>query len=121
MAVGPLEPQFYAAFLAGLGLDPATLPDQYDVSGWATLRSTITERFASAPRAHWAGVFADSDACVSPVLTMTEAPVGEHLAARKTFIDGPFGPEPGPAPRFSGTAAQRVDGTAETLAAFGLH
>lgn len=102
VAVGPLEPQFYAALLAGLGLADAGLPAQWDPSGWPELRRRFTEAFAAQPRAHWEEVFADSQACVTPVLEMTEAPEHPHLAARGTFVVDPVSGQrvPGPAPRF---------------------
>ena len=102
VAVGPLEPPFYAALLAGLGLDAEDLPAQWDPSGWPELRRRFTAAFAAEPREHWEGVFADSQACVTPVLDMTEAPDHPHLAARGTFVVDPVsgGRVPGPAPRF---------------------
>ena len=72
VAVGAIEPQFYAAMLAGLGLDAADLPPQNDVSRWPELRAALTEAFAAKDRDHWAKVFADSDACVTPVLAFGE-------------------------------------------------
>ena len=72
VSVGAIEPQFYAAMLAGLGLDAADLPPQNDVTRWPELRATFTETFASHDRDHWAKVFADSDACVTPVLAFGE-------------------------------------------------
>src|SRR3979490_1901542 len=72
VAVGAIEPQFYAELLAKLGLDAADLPDQNDVSRWPELRATLTEVFASQDRDHWAKVFADSDACCTPVLSFGE-------------------------------------------------
>jgi alpha-methylacyl-CoA racemase len=102
LAVGPLEPQFYAELLAGLGLDPGELPQQWDVSRWPELRLRFTEAFAAHPRAHWEHVFEATEACVTPVLDMTEAPEHPHLVARGTFVLDPVSgtPVPGPAPRF---------------------
>ena len=100
VAVGCLEPQFYAEFLAGLGLDPAELPAQYDAAGWPRLREVFTARLAAGTRDHWESVFGDTDACVTPALELTEAPQHPHLAARGTFA----GPQPAAAPRFSRTA-----------------
>jgi alpha-methylacyl-CoA racemase len=121
MAIGPIEPQFYAELLAKLDLtDHPDLPGQHDVKEWGVLRDRIADAFASHTQAHWIEVFDGSDACVSPVRSMTEAPRDPHLLARGTFIEGVYGPEPGPAPRFSGTPAARVDGSAETREAFGL-
>ncbi len=102
VAVGALEPQFYAALLAGLGLVDEDLPEQYDVSGWPVLRGRFAQVFASQSRDHWAAVFEGTDACVAPVLDLTEAPHHRHLRARATFVtDEVTGqPVPGPAPRF---------------------
>jgi alpha-methylacyl-CoA racemase len=119
MAVGALEPAFYAALLAGLGLDG--LPAQYDESGWPVLRERFAERFAQRTRAEWAGVFAGLDACVTPVLSPAEAPAHPHNRARGTFVQVGGETQPAPAPRFARTPAAaprpaRPAGVAEILA-----
>jgi len=127
VAVGALEPQFYAELLKGLGLDPADLPAQLDRSGWPTLRERFTAVFASKPRDEWASVFTDVDACVTPVLTFTEAAEHPHLVARNTLIEVDAVVQAAPAPRFSRTPAETptappVAGadTAEVFAAWGI-
>jgi alpha-methylacyl-CoA racemase len=103
VAVGAIEPQFYAELLSRLGLDPAGLPGQYDRSGWPALRATLASVFAGRTQAEWVKVFEGSDACVAPVLGMGEAPDHPHNAARGTFIDVGGVRQPAPAPRFSRT------------------
>ncbi len=105
VAVGALEPPFYAALLAGLGLADATLPPQLDPAGWPVLRAAFTEVFASAERAHWESVFDGTDACVTPVLTAAEAAAHPHLVARGTLIEVDGVVQAAPAPRFSRTPA----------------
>src|SRR6185312_7815165 len=76
MAVGALEPQFYAQFVAGLGIE---LPGaQHDVAQWPEHRRLIAEAFASRTRDEWTAVFEGTDACVTPVLGLTEAPRHAH-------------------------------------------
>ncbi|OBI06770.1 CaiB/BaiF CoA transferase family protein [Mycobacterium scrofulaceum] len=104
VAVGAIEPQFYAAMLAGLGLDAANLPAQNDVSRWPELRAALTAAFAGHDRDHWAKVFADSDACVTPVLAFGEVHTEPHITERNTFYEVDGGLQPLPAPRFSRTA-----------------
>ncbi|MCU1602239.1 MAG: Alpha-methylacyl-CoA racemase [Frankiales bacterium] len=101
VAVGALEPQFYAALLAGLELSDA--PSREDPSNWPALRELFTARFRQRTRNEWASHFAGKEACVEPVLSMTEAVTDPHLAARGTYavVDGH--PQPAPAPRFSRT------------------
>jgi alpha-methylacyl-CoA racemase len=106
VAVGAIEPQFYAAMLAGLGLDAANLPPQNDVARWPELRAVLTETFAGRDRDHWAKVFADSDACVTPVLAFGEVQTEPHITERNTFYEVNGGLQPLPAPRFSRTAPQ---------------
>ncbi|BBZ42824.1 alpha-methylacyl-CoA racemase [Mycobacterium parmense] len=101
VAVGAIEPQFYAAMLTGLGLDGADLPPQNDVSRWPELRAVLTEKFAGRDRDHWAKVFADSDACVTPVLAFGEVHTEPHITERNTFYEVNGSLEPLPAPRFS--------------------
>ncbi|WP_432970084.1 CaiB/BaiF CoA transferase family protein [Dactylosporangium sp. CA-233914] len=101
VALGALEPPFYAALLAGLGLDAAELPEQYDRAGWPELRARIAARLATRTRDEWTAVFAGTDACVTPVLSLAEAPADPHLSARGTFTDIDGTTQPAPAPRFS--------------------
>jgi alpha-methylacyl-CoA racemase len=104
VSVGAIESQFYAAMLDGLGLDPADLPAQNDRSRWPELRARFTEVFASKDRDHWAKVFADSDACVTPVLAFGEVESEPHITERDTFYRVGNGLQPLPAPRFSRSA-----------------
>ncbi|WP_030609615.1 CaiB/BaiF CoA transferase family protein [Streptomyces fulvoviolaceus] len=103
VAVGAIEPEFYRAFLAGLGLDPSALPDQWDRDKWPILRARIAEAFLARPRDEWAKVFDGTDSCVTPVLEPEEVPLHPHLASRGTLmeIDGMW--QAAPAPRFSRT------------------
>ncbi|WP_329794061.1 CaiB/BaiF CoA-transferase family protein [Lentzea sp. DG1S-22] len=98
VAVGSLEPQFYALLLAGLGLNAADLPEQMDRDSWPLLRKTFTEAFLTRTRDEWSEVFASTDACVTPVLTLQEASSHPHLAARGVFTQEGAAV---PAPRFS--------------------
>src|SRR6187401_3562997 len=68
VAVGAIEPQFYAELLAGLGLDPADVPDRDDRENWAELRARFARVFATRTRDEWAAVFDLRDACVTPIL-----------------------------------------------------
>lgn len=106
VAVGAIEPQFYAALLNGLDLDPADLPGQNDRSGWPLLRAKFTSVFVSQPRDHWAKVFDGTDACVSPVLSFDEVAEHPHIAARDTLVEIDGILQPAPAPRFSRTVPQ---------------
>jgi alpha-methylacyl-CoA racemase len=102
LAIGPLEPRFYAEF-AGLlgGLDDA--PGPYDVADWPRLRKLIGARIATRTRDEWLAVFAGTDACVAPVLRLAEAPEHPHLAEREVFVELDGVRQPAPAPRFSAT------------------
>jgi alpha-methylacyl-CoA racemase len=103
MAVGAIEGRFYAEFLAKLGLNPADLPQQHDRTGWPALRSAFETAFLSRTRAEWETVFAASDACVTPVLSIREAARHPHNVARANTLDRDGVLQPAPAPRFSRT------------------
>lgn len=124
VAVGCLEPQFYAEFLAGLQIPAEELPAQYDPTGWPVLRERFRQALLSEPRAHWESVFAGTDACVSPVRGFLEAPEDDHLRARGTFTDRAGVVAPEAAPRLSGTPGQAGDIVAaadhERLRSWGL-
>ena len=104
VAVGAIEPQFYAEMLKGLGLDAAELPGQNDMSRWPELRERLTEAFAAHDRDHWAEVFAGTDACVTPVLSFAEVESEPHNTERDTFYRENGYLYPAPAPRFSRSA-----------------
>ncbi|CAM3611115.1 CaiB/BaiF CoA-transferase family protein [Smaragdicoccus niigatensis] len=103
MAVGAIEPQFYAQLLSGLGINPDGLPAQYDPAGQPHLAKLFTEAFAARTRDEWTEVFRGTDACVTPVLTFAEAIVDEHLVARESVVAIDNIPQHAPAPRFSRT------------------
>jgi alpha-methylacyl-CoA racemase len=105
MAVGCLEPQFYAEFLRVLGLtDDDDFASQNDRSTWATQYRRLAEIFGRRPRDEWAALFAGTDACATPVLSLHEAPEHPHNVARGTFRwEDNNAAEPMPAPRFGGT------------------
>lgn len=110
VAVGALEPRFYAALLKGLEVDPSDAP-QFPPSGWPALHARFAQIFATRGRDHWATHFAGTEACVTPVLTFDEAAIHPHNAARSTLTGDPV--QPSPAPRFDGAVA--VPGLATRL------
>ena len=101
MAVGALEPQFYAELVRLLDLDG--LPAQHDRERWPELRARLASRFKERTQKEWADVFAGTDACVAPVLTWSEAGSHEHLTGRGTLVERDGVMQPAPAPRFSRT------------------
>jgi alpha-methylacyl-CoA racemase len=103
MAVGAIEPQFYAELLHGLGIDAQTLPAQLDQDGWPQIRRTFEQVFRTRPRDEWADVFAATDACTTPVLDFDEAVAHPHMAARAVHTDVDGLPQARPAPRFERT------------------
>ena len=110
MAVGAIEPQFYAKLLEGLGLDADSLPHQMDRGEWASTRELFTKTFASKTRDEWSAIFDGTDACVAPILGLDEAADHPANVARNVFIDGVGGKKmPAPAPRLSRTPGSGSD------------
>ena len=104
VAVGALEPAFFARLLVGLDLDPAAF-SQFDPSEWPAMAETFAGVFVTRTRDEWAARFEGTDACVSPVLDFAEAADHPHNAARQTLIEFDGVRQPAPAPRFSDTPA----------------
>ncbi|RDI55976.1 CaiB/BaiF CoA transferase family protein [Nocardia mexicana] len=106
LAVGALEPDFYAEFIARLGVDTRDWPDQDDRRAWPRLRELIGAAIARRTRAEWAEIYTGTDACVTPVLSFGEAADHPHNAARELFhtVGGVL--QPAPAPRLSRTPAR---------------
>jgi alpha-methylacyl-CoA racemase len=103
LAVGAIEPQFFAALLNGLGLSPDQVPGQLEIGSYQQMYDVFAQRFASRTRDEWTDVFAGTDACVTPVLTWSEAATNDHLNARSTVITAHGVEQAAPAPRFSRT------------------
>jgi len=104
MSVGALEPQFYEAFVDLLGIRD-TAPDRYDFDRADELRDVIANRFKEKTQAEWSAVFDGTDACVAPILPMSEAVDHPHVKERGVFVEKDGLVQPAPAPRFSRTGA----------------
>jgi alpha-methylacyl-CoA racemase len=109
LAVGALEPQFYAELVTRTGFREGQPDDVRYRQDAADTRDAAKREwavlFATRTRDEWTALLQDSDACAAPVLDWLEAPEHPHLAARSTFTDKAGVVQPAPAPRFSRTAA----------------
>jgi alpha-methylacyl-CoA racemase len=125
VAVGALEPKFWAALCQALGEDPANAPSPYDPATRDACRDLLAGKFLTRTRDEWAELFAPLDACVAPVLTLQEAPGHPHARARGSFTDIGDATVGVPAPRFGSTPAaareltEPGDATEELLAEAG--
>ncbi|HUK01599.1 MAG TPA: CaiB/BaiF CoA-transferase family protein [Steroidobacteraceae bacterium] len=122
VVVCALEPRFYAALIDALGLAGESLPAQLDRAGWPVLHERFAAIFRTRTRDDWEARLKDTQACVTPVLSLKEAPAHPHNRARGVFVGEP--PMPAAAPRFSATPTAHAPRTeraaAELLAAWGL-
>jgi alpha-methylacyl-CoA racemase len=103
VSVGAMEPRFYRAFMTGLGFSDDEVPPQDDQSQWEPLKRRVADIFRRRTRLEWLDVFRGTDACVTPVLSLGEAPTHPHNRARASFVEIGGVMEPAPAPRFSRT------------------
>ncbi|MBE0619862.1 MAG: CoA transferase [Burkholderiales bacterium] len=127
VAIGSIEGRFYAELLARLGLDAASLPEQFDYQRWPELRAAFSSAFKSKTRDEWCREMEGSDVCFAPVLSLTEAPQHPHNRARNAFVDIDGVTQPAPVPRYSRTpgaiargAPRRGEGGAQALADWGF-
>jgi alpha-methylacyl-CoA racemase len=109
VAVGPIEPKFFDLLAQKLCLGPA-FGSQFDMNKWPAQKAQLAEIFRARTRDEWAALFDGTDACVTPVLSVDEAPLHPHNVAREAFVrvDGAW--QPAPTPRFSRTAASKPRG-----------
>jgi len=101
LAVGPIEPQFHDLLISRLELPAAEFAERWDPASWPRLRARLAEVFRGRTRDDWCALFAGSDACVTPVLDLDEAPRHPHNVARQTFVEHAGIVQPAPAPRYS--------------------
>jgi alpha-methylacyl-CoA racemase len=119
VAVGALEPQFYAELLQRLELDPAEFP-QWDQARWPELKERFAAVFATRSRDEWAARLEPAEACATAVLALHEAPRHPHNVVRGTFVEVDGRVQPAPAPRFSRTPGAIRQPPADALAAWGV-
>ena len=105
VAVGCLEPSFYAELMRVLDLERPELADHMNPERWPAIRAALEETFATRTRDEWEALFAGSETCVAPVLDLDEAPLHPQNRARATFYEDDRGMLPMPAPRFGRTPA----------------
>jgi alpha-methylacyl-CoA racemase len=110
VAVGAIEPAFFKALAEGIGLDPALAERRDDPATWPALRAEMARLFRTRTRDDWCARLEHTEACLSPVLTLAEAPQHAHNRERGVFVTPPATgvTQPGPAPRFSATPAGAV-------------
>lgn len=127
LAVGAIEPKFRRKLLEMLGIEARDLPDGMDRNSWRGLKDKVAKAIRGKTRAEWEEVFEGSDACVAPVLSMTEALRHPHNVARGSFVRVEEVDQPAPAPRFSRTPpkvkrppAESGQHTEEILLQFGF-
>ena len=102
VAFGAIEPQFYADFARRAGVDQDDIwIDQMNPTQWPLLKSRLTRLFRSRTRSEWCDLLEGCDACVAPVLSMSEAPDHPQSRARQSFVSVDGVKQPAPAPRYS--------------------
>ena len=119
VAVGALEPQFYAELLQRLELDPVQFP-QWERERWPEFKQRFAEVFATRSRDEWAARLEPAEACATAVLALHEAPRHPHNVARGTFVEVDGQVQPAPAPRFSRTPGAIRRPPSDPLATWGI-
>ncbi len=103
VAIGAIEPQFYALLLEKAGLSDPAFQMQMDATQWPYLKSRFAALFKTKTRDQWCELMEGTDVCFAPVLDLDEAPMHAHNKARGTFVEVDGVIQPAPAPRFSRT------------------
>jgi alpha-methylacyl-CoA racemase len=108
VAIGAIEPQFYALLLDRLGLsdDPA-FRAQLNPAAWPILKTRLADIFRTKTRDQWCALMEGTDICFAPVLSLAEAPLHPHNVARKAFVEVGGMVQPAPAPRYSATPSDK--------------
>lgn len=106
IAIGAIEPQFYALLMKLLGITDTAFTAQMKSAAWPDLKARLAALFATRSRAEWCELLEGTDACFAPVLDWDEAPAHAHNVARGTFVKSNGVVQPAPAPRFSRTVVR---------------
>ncbi len=111
VAVGAIEPQFYAELLSRANISDPQFQAQHDTSQWPELKEKLASVLRTKTRDEWDAIMAGSDACFAPVLTMLEAPQYAANSERTVYSDVEGLIHPSPAPRFARTPSEIRHGT----------
>ena len=103
VVIGALEPRFFRVLLERMGLADIDAAAQNDPAQWPALRRRFEDAFKRRTRQEWCELLQDTDACFTPVLSLSEAARHPHAVARGTYVEVDGITQPGPAPRFSRT------------------
>ena len=127
VAIGALEPRFFAELCQRIGLPAELHALQGNPARWPQLRAALADIFRDKTRDEWCTILEGSDACFAPVLSLSEAPEHPHNRARQTFVTRDGVTQSAAAPRFDRSAADEPgavqkpgEGTARTLASWGF-
>jgi alpha-methylacyl-CoA racemase len=107
VAIGAIEPQFYRRLIELAGLNAEEFAPQMDRACWPALRDRLATVIKGRTRDEWCALMEGSDACLSPVLSLREAPLHAHNLARGAFFESEGVTQPAPAPRFTRTCPDR--------------
>jgi alpha-methylacyl-CoA racemase len=114
IAIGSIEPQFYALLIEKSGLENVDQTQQRDPASWPEMRKKFERIFATRTRQEWCDAMEGTDVCFAPVLSMAEAPLHPHNIARGTFSDVKGVLQPSVAPRFSETPCAPIQAPTTT-------
>ena len=103
ISVGAVEPHFYALLLEKIGGSESLRHQQNDWHDWRSCCETLAGIFRQKTQNEWCALLQETDACFTPVLTLSEADRHPHMQARGTYLDIDGVIHPAPAPRFSRT------------------
>ena len=117
VALGSIEPQFYAELRRLAGLTDPVFDRQMDPNAWPEMKAKMADIFRTKTRAEWCAIMEGTDVCFAPVLALSEAPQHPHMAARAVFVEHEGVRQPAPAPRFSRTPSEIRNMVAADLAA----
>jgi alpha-methylacyl-CoA racemase len=106
VAIGSIEPQFYALLLKHTGLEGESPPEQTDRTTLPDMSTRLARIFKTKTREEWTEIMEQTDICFAPVLRMSEAMRHKHNVHRGSFVEVDGIEQPGPAPRFLGTPSR---------------
>lgn len=106
VAIGSIEPQFYALLKEHAQLSEDEFGDQNNAALWPQMKAKLATVFKQKTRDEWCEIMEGTDVCFAPVLTLSEAPKHHANSARDTYIEVEGVTQPAPAPRFSRTPSQ---------------